>query len=481
MAEHASAGHPYNRRGRDFPDPLSWRDVLSRPDQFGILAAQRLHEGKSPGLVEVVPIPKPSGKSRPFVCLDAIDAIVYRDLVGGVMPSIKSMTGSEVSSFSLSRMNPWVLEPHPRRAADRRSQGLAHLGRPSTVAMGTMDISNFYVKLPPRALAGLLVGGSASSSHVVALSDWLKRQRSNGGTTGIPIGPEGSVPLGNVGLVAGDHALRSAGVEFVRWTDDTWVFLDDRRWWPVLQDAYENAVAGYGRLNADKSELIEDLDVAREVVSSSELQYLVGLSESSKTTAFIDANRDRLEKAVYGSGPFDQSLLRYAVRVLASNGRPEGLAVFCDRPDLVAYDPRLWGDYLSKMFIAGQVSPDERDMFSAIALSESSELGVRIHVMRALANVQLEDAEADAFLDVASNLRHGGYLRSFALLVWSQSKAWERDMAVDLAMEASHSTFQRVAVASLRRAGTKHADRAVDRVCSTNPELRPTGEWALAA
>jgi hypothetical protein len=60
-------------------------------------------------------------------------------------------------------------------------------------------------------------------------------------STGLPIGPEASAPLGTIALAPLDRMLRGQGVVFLRWVDDVRLFVDAQEVHEALKelaDAY---------------------------------------------------------------------------------------------------------------------------------------------------------------------------------------------------------------------------------------------------
>jgi Reverse transcriptase (RNA-dependent DNA polymerase) len=192
----------------------------------------------------------------------------YLALVAPAAPVIESALSDRVVAHRVAsceadppalRLRPWRTE---RRTFVLRLRNLV-AGAP-TIAIA--DVRRCYASISPstvvRALGDLGVG---SAREVGAFLSRLERA----GARGLPVGPEPSAVLANAVLARADDALRSAGVEHLRWVDDVVIAAagpaEARQSIAVLADA----VARLGlRLNETKTRIAETNGVVDLVGSS---------------------------------------------------------------------------------------------------------------------------------------------------------------------------------------------------------------------
>lgn len=103
-------------------------------------------------------------------------------------------------------------------------------------AFGVMDVRHYFPSVDIDRLAVVLGSLDALTSDVDALTAYLRSWAELWGVSGLPIGFESSGVLGNAMLVPLDSALRSAGVAFVRYTDDLHLYLAHPSAWTRAHD-----------------------------------------------------------------------------------------------------------------------------------------------------------------------------------------------------------------------------------------------------
>jgi Reverse transcriptase (RNA-dependent DNA polymerase) len=198
-----------------------------------------------------------AGGVRVLTVLDPAAREEYLSLVAPAAPAIESALSDRVVAHRVARseanppslaLRPWRAE---RRAFVLRLRNLA-AGAP-TIAIA--DVRRCYASISPATVVNALGDlGVSSAREVGAFLSRLERA----GARGLPVGPEPSAVLANAVLARADEALRSAGVEHLRWVDDVVIAAagraEARRSIAVLADA----VAGLGlRLNETKTQITE--------------------------------------------------------------------------------------------------------------------------------------------------------------------------------------------------------------------------------
>jgi hypothetical protein len=143
----------------------------------------------------------------------------YLALVAPVAPAIESALSDRVVAHRVARceadppqlrLRPWQIE---RRAFALRLRDLT-AGAPT---IGIADVRRCYASISPWTVEWVLGDLGVCSAHEVGA--FLARLERAGGR-GLPVGPEASAVLANAVLARADEALRSAGVEHLRWVDD---------------------------------------------------------------------------------------------------------------------------------------------------------------------------------------------------------------------------------------------------------------------
>jgi hypothetical protein len=214
-----------------------------------------------------------AGGVRVLTVLEPVVRDEYLALVAPAVPSIESALSDRVVAHRVDhcradppalRLRPWRLE---RRAFALRLRDLA--ARAPTLAIA--DVRRCYPSIAPstvdRALADL---GIASAREVGAFLAKLERV----GGRGLPVGPEASAVLANAVLARADEALRSAGVDHLRWVDDVVLAADGRTEARRALALLAEAVGRLGlRLNEAKTR----------IVATGEAEHLVGSAHSPRT------------------------------------------------------------------------------------------------------------------------------------------------------------------------------------------------------
>jgi hypothetical protein len=172
--------------------------------------------------------PKPVGGGvRSLVRLAPADERGYAAPLHRVASSLAAALGPQVHA---NRIVGWsgglpVLEPW----RDARRRWVADVRR---LALGarvvvTADVRDCYPSIRPGPLRQRLQALDAPAEAIDEVEAWL-RIFADHDIRGLPVGPATSAVLAEAVLAAGDQALRSAGVPYVRWVDDVAIFAAHR-------------------------------------------------------------------------------------------------------------------------------------------------------------------------------------------------------------------------------------------------------------
>ena len=215
--------------------------------------------------------------------MDPYDELWYRVLVGRVITSVeRALKGpAEVFSYRVESTVPaWRLVDHRTAHRLRRERGKELLHRASCKGIGTLDVRHYYPSVVPTALADVLAEASAAPGAVALICRFLEALPMLGMPHGLPIGAEASGVLGNAMLVGVDRALSSVAQGHVRYTDDSWVFLDDPASWGEVVARYGDAAGAVGlALNPNKVQFLAKEDgEADDVLSNGRVDSMIGLA-----------------------------------------------------------------------------------------------------------------------------------------------------------------------------------------------------------
>jgi hypothetical protein len=323
---------------RDLPDVAGWADLAANPSATREVIARRIDQGRFPLGACLFPLPKPGKhESRPITWLDPFDDLILRCIVGRTTAAIKhSVDRSVVCSYPLETTGAgWKVSNARDANQHRRARGLEELRKESCAALGTLDIERYYESISIERLAEELEGLGAPAGAVSVLSSSLRELESLGGSSGLPIGFEGSGPLGNLYLAEGDAVLRSGGVPVVRYTDDTWAFITKDHSWTECVEAYARVVEMRGLVLKQSKVGLHDKfwGFAEEVIANGVLDYAgrllvrVGIKRRHEGT-----DRSRLVDGTRRRTPRRSELREKAARVSRGQHHQAGQAAWASAP-----------------------------------------------------------------------------------------------------------------------------------------------------
>lgn len=469
---------------KELPDPVGWADLRHASDATVAVLERRLDEGRTPRGGEVFRWPKEKGGYRPMAWLDPYDQLAYHAVVGRFAPAVAaSLDYDHVLSTRVVGTPPrWQLEHYGRAVAERRSRGLALLERHPL--LGLLDIKNFFPTVRRPAMESTLGALPLHGPSFAWLLDWLDALDSFWGVRGLPTGFEASQVLASGLLVGCDAMLAALGVPFMRYVDDTWMFLNHPAHFRELRDLYAERLAPLGlELHPDKSQVLMGPDALNEVQRTA-ISYVEdevrGDGETSRAAA-LELFEFALEDPAYR-----KSELRFALSGLSKHRDPAPLEALRSDGDLLRYGPKHWAGYLSSMMGAGPSRKLVGDdwLIEQATAAVTKESGYRnLLYMQVAARLQLSKDLGRRVFEVAKT--EGAFnapLRVWAAHVWGRSDAFKANLAVEQVGErGDFSTRRAFALTLKQRRDDKNMPKWLTRVRLADPELEPTAAWLEAA
>jgi hypothetical protein len=225
----------------ELPDPLAWEDLVFAADAAAVAITRRVEDGRSPARAQLFPLPKDSGGFRPMAWLDPLDLAAYHAVVGRFVEPIESRIDRTrvLSARPERKQRSWTLEPFPPAIRERRERARALIDSQPRGALGLFDIRDYFPSVTTALLAKVLGALPIPESSVRFLLQWLQHLHDYSGVHGLPIGPDASSVIGNVLLSSADECIAEYHTDFMRYMDDTWVFLEDPRSFVSLRAKYD--------------------------------------------------------------------------------------------------------------------------------------------------------------------------------------------------------------------------------------------------
>jgi hypothetical protein len=251
-----------------FPAPFEISMLRERADlrqaafarAYEILGAESFQPGDFSKL-DIVEVPKRDyGARRLCAVMEPMDSITYLALALLAAPAIeRNRISASKRIVHSNRYRPALMAG---KLFDRRFTYASFLKEarrrraPSDVLV-KCDIANFFGSVSPSVLETALSDASvepATADRIVALLHYWSSQ----GWSGLPVGSHGSKILAEAVLCQIDVALRTSGIEFVRFIDDFRLIAPDRATAEEQLDVLQRALAKSGlALNSDKTDIIE--------------------------------------------------------------------------------------------------------------------------------------------------------------------------------------------------------------------------------
>ncbi len=190
-----------SKPGNLFPSRVAWSAVQDN-GQFLTVLDGHASAGFDVGPVELVPVPKMDGTTRPAADMRMEDQVLYAALVHAVRSRLHrglvEFTGEEHSYLEFETF-PLMTDESPAYVL-------------------SADVVSFYEYIDHDVLAYELLGLTGLAETPDSLTDLLKVWL--GSTRGLPQGPASSQPLADIYLSRASRTLARAGFEHSRYVDD---------------------------------------------------------------------------------------------------------------------------------------------------------------------------------------------------------------------------------------------------------------------
>ncbi len=409
-----------------------------------------------------------------------------RVLVGRCVAALtRRLAGSDVYSYPIARAGQgWTYVEHRKAARVRRAKGRELLAVDACVGVGTMDVASYYGSVDIDTLATQLV--RAPTRALDALVRMLTALPVLGGVKGLPIGFEGSGILGNAYLLPADSVFDSRRVGFVRWTDDSWLFLrDEVDWEPALAEYRDRLAELHLVVNEAKCGFhSKGGGFPEDVVANSTIDSI-----TASAVGPVDPDEARellLWELDVDDDLRDDTVISFAMSCLRSSMPGDVPELVMEHPELWRLAPKATGDLLvgaaNDSVVRRKIDPE---WLAASASAEDGDRGAlagRLHAARVASQLHLGRKVGATFYGLAtSNDMSHVPLRAMAAKAWASSEHWNPSRAVDAALDAGHLTLRRSFVGGFKhRADHKKKAAHWKRLHREDPDLSPTLGWAEA-
>lgn len=462
------------------PDPYNWCDLLEQKNSATKLVQHRISNGLTPRAAQVIKWPKESGGWRPMVWFDPLDQVVFRGVVGRLIPGIRRHIGDNVLSSRLAHDPPkWRLEKWGAQTQERTQRGLELLNnRP---VLGIIDIKNFFPSIELDVLERILGGMSLEPRGFTFLLDWLRGLETAYSAPGLPTGHDPSRMLADGLLVGCDAALEEMGVPFLRYVDDTWCFVRSDDEFDAVVTRYVESLSSIGlEIHPEKTRFLVGDEAANEIQNFA-IAYLdddlrepgdEGLAASLGLFEFA------LEEL-----PERKSELRRALTAFKIHKTLQPLKELQENLELLRYAPDHWARYLR---VLGSQKDTRRaldgDWMVEQVLSHASkkdETYKSLVFLRALEKLHLGPELGDQIGGLVTKTE--GWLapvRVWSAHVWGSSQAFRPPLAIEY-LEASgdYPTKRSLAMTFDSRRTHKKQAAWLERIRRLDSELEPTVRW----
>lgn len=474
-----SAGVPWVT-SRDIPDPAGWADFRFGSAQLADLISVRIADGMKPARVQLLPFPKGLAEGdRIWSMVNPVDEVVFRLLGGRLIEFADAALGPEVVSYrALTIGAGWRTKDFRYGGRLRRSAFAgAHADR-AFVGVGTLDVRNYYPSLRFGVIDDVLRETGVSHGVLETLRGMLTGWECVWDVAGLPIGPETSGLLGNVGLVSVDEVIRPLVSSFYRMTDDYAIVCSSREFPEVAARAAEAAGAIGLELNPAKVNHYASRNELPSNLFDPTIDALIRLLAVDRGKGIAEARR--VFRAEVESGAPSASRIRFCLGVLASERDHLPRDMIVERPELMRLSPKGFGGYLRSMTKVRAVDP-EWLLSRAMATPSAHLAAVQYHLLLACSDLRLSKSLARGLEEFALAPGKWTPLRCAAAEAWASSERGRDVPAVQAALDVGDPSQKRAIVLSLRHVNpSRRRDKLLSRVESSAGELAPSVAWIRA-
>lgn len=478
IAAHINASTPFWLNDPDLPDPHSYADIRQRPDLVARSLRRRVMTDSEAGQPRRFDYPKPVGNEfRHMTVLDPYAQLIMHIVVGAVVKNVETVLSPAVLHARMAvAKGAWSTRSWRAASAAKRAFVADNLACDDFEGYGTTDVRAHYATISLDVIERQLHSASCTQPSVARVMHFLKELHAIPGTSsGLPIGPEASAPLGTLALRAFDQRLLGAGATFTRYVDDLTIFT------PTEADFWAHIAV----LDDQASVLGQALNPAKTVFNPAESEAPEAGESSGGGGGrrySDDPARDLGEAAELG----DEDQVPFLLAQLGRSGDASGVRLLEETRWIVRQLPRQSAKYLRSL--RSSIDNWEWIREEVITGRTQEQAATALHFAPLLERSQLPPSYgAEAFnAALALDVQRFSPLRAmlFALVGRSQEKPKLRTKrALDLADELGDLNERRALLGSLRatgglsgvsKAGVRHLAKVV-------PDLAATGAWALAA
>lgn len=464
----------------DLPDPVGWVDLRSSDDATVAAIRHRLETRLTPQRGQVFRWPKEKGGYRPMAWIDPLDQLAYRGVVGRLVSPIAASIDSTkvVSNRVVAKPPSWKLEPYGKAVRERRRRGVEMLG--DHPVLGLIDVKNFFPSVRRPALEANLGSLPVHGPTFEWLLDWLDELADVSGIKGLPTGHEPSQVLASGLLVDCDKVLSDLGVPFMRYVDDTWMFLDWVSDYEPILDRYKAELGTLDlEVNPSKSRRVVGSEALNEVQRLA-ISYLEEELRDPGPVG-IGAALDLFDHAL--EAPAERkSELRVALSSLGRHRHDRPLTALRSDSDLLGIAPKHWVGYLSSMMGAKPSRNLVGDdwLIDQVTSTVTKDGGYKnLLYLQVASKLKLDRDLGRRVFDVATY--DGGWkapVRVWAAHVWGRSDAFSPNTAIEQVEErGDYSTKRAFALTLDQRRTDPNLGKWLRQVRLANPELDPTATW----
>ncbi|NHC14139.1 RNA-directed DNA polymerase [Motilibacter sp. E257] len=406
-----------NRRaqaGEAIPDPISHRDLVG----FWLTARERLlvaidNGHYTPQQVEIVDLPKDLLTVRPLARMNAIDRITYEACVFALQPRIDDYIPRSVYSYRwstkrsqlLSSVRSWVAMQRRGRTIARSSPHLM---------LAKTDISSFYEHVDVRMLCEEVSELTGHASVMKVLRAFLDRFGEDNQVWGLPQGSDASGILANAYLLPVDRYLQNRGLNFLRYSDDLYIFGDN--WNSLRRELIQITQILRGRklhLAGSKTRIVAPAEALGQFEEAEKDAIKYGLHVGFSGTD--EALSNLFHRATSDPREVDDRDLRFCLNLFKQRADPLALTWLLHNFDAVPQAAREAVTYLGVF-----VDEDQRVLLLCQRLLEENRLAdypyAEMHVLRLLLSVDRGRTQhlATIVWRILEDRNRPGFVREYA-------------------------------------------------------------------
>jgi hypothetical protein len=493
---------------------LAWRHTLYRvrrsmdvPDRLPFEVLNRI-SGGSPSLTEehhlrpvhLVLATKASGVFRPFVRMSAVDLLLYQALVDALAPDIERALGPPDRVFAYRQdltgdENPFAGSPSwtdfmasvkTRLTFEAAIPPSPYDVSPRSSYVLTTDVASYFVYIDIDELERRLLAETDQTDVVRDVGTFLRGLQQLG-VRGLPQGVAASSPLGNFYLNELDRVLFEASVDYRRYMDDIWMFVESYAAARRLQDhierllyedrlslggdkvrirraatALRDAQTAEDRLRLRRESLLEDALEAAGGSYDAEDEFEVDAEEIDEVA--VHEEHDELITGLRSDDFPDNPRSRFihAYRELERGQDPYGIT---DVPEVLSRLPDLTAQATRYTARAGQKAPDEARA-ALLTLTDPTRFHREsewVHICRAVLWFAYRPSLelADRMHELVAVHDHP-LVRARALLAWGAQSASDDFNAADAYWPTADAAWRAYVLVAIQDKDQGERDRRYD-------------------